>query len=718
MFEHGKIQNLGDYFLRLEKRSGRSVFFYRINGIDDEITEFLLNYYESTRENGTAIQGKIPNPDGKNLMFFSEMMGTDFKLEKFFIGQSINRWLPRLSTVQCTALADALYGALVSLRNLGKNDNVLKNSYVKFMCWLYYRFESVVSRIGNDNAPKILYIGDMGIYDLYILNVLSNSGCDVVLVQNDGGAEYSKLDPRSMLSDPFVKNGLTGFPDGFGISFLQNLLSEREERKKLYGNPPSVRNCTNAWLSGEIFEDIKKAPVTRGGDPNLFYNAFCRVYGAEDKVTYQNELYTFYLDIKNSKRGYVLINNEIPLPAPPEISFVNKGTYHGVNQMISDLSKRIVFQQNKELEKLMVKAFVDVMLEEAEKEPSNINRLVGRAVHLLCWLFRYMNTLFSGWSMPFVSVFIFFGGCKTEFEVLFLKMLSKLPCDVLILVPNLNTKCILEDKSLFERNYVQSLSITEFPTDHSGLRIATAAYHAERELDEVMYTGTGIYRNHQYSKANSVTLKTMYEEISILWDQELKFRPNFSTYGDTVNVPVIFAKVSGVKDGNVQKYWQSVKDLLTEDTFLVGSVPYVSANTPNSMKYNAASFFRNGKLQREAILRNQYYRYGFLREETQQLILDKIQLLIDSKLIAGTFVNGTEYNIAATALNLQTELVRLIQKYDFTKTNPKFIYINTTENPVTQEDAIIAAFLNLMGFDVVFFVPTGYQTVENYFTKK
>lgn len=34
------------------------------------------------------------------------------------------------------------------------------------------------------------------------------------------------------------------------------------------------------------------------------------------------------------------------------------------------------------------------------------------------------------------------------------------------------------------------------------------------------------------------------------------------------------------------------------------------------------------------------------------------------------------------------------------------------------EDTIMAAFLNRIGFDIVFFVPTGYQVVENYFQVK
>lgn len=66
-------------------------------------------------------------------------------------------------------------------------------------------------------------------------------------------------------------------------------------------------------------------------------------------------------------------------------------------------------------------------------------------------------------------------------------------------------------------------------------------------------------------------------------------------------------------------------------------------------------------------------------------------------------------------LNLNRELLRLIQKFDFTKKNPKLIVVNTTEKLLSLEDSILVAFLNLVGFDIVFFVPTGYQCIEKYF---
>ena len=102
----------------------------------------------------------------------------------------------------------------------------------------------------------------------------------------------------------------------------------------------------------------------------------------------------------------------------------------------------------------------------------------------------------------------------------------------------------------------------------------------------------------------------------------------------------------------------------------------------------------------------------------QDYILDKMEMFINNKLVKGIGENGTEYTVIAWCLNLPKEIVRLIQSFDFTKKNPKLIFVNTTDNMLSLEDSIIVAFLNLLGFDILFFVPTGYQCVEKHFTKK
>ena len=58
-----------------------------------------------------------------------------------------------------------------------------------------------------------------------------------------------------------------------------------------------------------------------------------------------------------------------------------------------------------------------------------------------------------------------------------------------------------------------------------------------------------------------------------------------------------------------------------------------------------------------------------------------------------------------------------LRKFEFMKKNPKIVYVSAGEKIPSQEDAIMKAFLSYMGFDIIFFVPTGYQAVENYFSK-
>ncbi|GFI23199.1 hypothetical protein IMSAGC011_01984 [Lachnospiraceae bacterium] len=718
MFAHIKINNLNDFFIERDSRPNKGVYFYRINGYTEAVGQFIQKYYEAARLSGVVIEGRILNPDEKNLAYYEEIMGMAFRLSLDFIVQSLKKWLPRMNDYQRGNVARSLYDTLDSLRKSGKNDNMLKNAYIKFMCWLYYKFERIVNMLGENKIPKILYEGEISSYELMLVTVLSNAGCDVVLLQYQGDAKYQSLDANYCVSYSLELPGMKQFPQNFNLKWMRTQMQNALNNERIYGVRPQILNCTNAWIAGNGLEDFKKAPAQRGTDPKFFYNCYCRISGVEDKQTYANELYQFQLALENSKRHVVIIDGSIPKPDTEEIAAVKRRSYTRQDEMLMDLSTNIQYTSNIELQRVMVKAFLDGMLEEAKEPDTNLSRLTNKAVYLLCWIRRYQKLLFSNWKMPEVSCFIHMGPCRDESEAMFLQFLARIPVDVLVLVPDLSAKCCLEDSLLYEVHFAESLSMNRYPRQSADLQVGTVAYHAERELDELMYQDTGIYRNHQYTKAISITLQTMYEEIQILWKEELRYRPNFSTENGVVTLPVIFAKISGVKDGLVQKYWSAVKALMTEDTFVVKNVPYIDSTAPNPMKMYATEFYRNGRLQKKKIREHPNYPYSFLREEIQEHILEKLQLLIESKVIKGTFENGTEYTIVATILNMPKEIVRLIQKFDFTKKNPKLIYFNTGEKIISIEDSILAAFLNLAGFDVIFFVPTGYQNIEKYFNRK
>lgn len=717
MFQLGRIEKLHDYFSACSRRREQAVFFYRVAGYSGEVAAFLTQYDQAARTNGVVIEGRIPNPDPKQLDYLAEMMGSDFQMDAGFLTQKLTRWLPRLTGVQREAVVTAMTATLQDLQAHGKNENMLRNAYIKYMCWLYYKFERILGRLGGDELPKILYDGTVSSYELQLLVILARAGADIVLLERAGDAGYLRCDPTSQYAQLYQAPGLTPFPADFSLRQLREQGRQQAERQKLYGAPAGIAPCTNAWMKAPDGKEILTAVRARGDDPKLFYNAFVVQYGVEDKLLFPSDMVAFYQQLKREGRKVCLENGRLPPPTPEEIAAVRRRNHQTAEQLAADLAANLQYPNNQQLQTLMRQAFLDVVLEEDKAVGGNLNRLLNKAVYLVAWMKRYQKELFQNWQAPEVGVFILFGACSGDNEALFLRLLAKLPVDVLVLLPDLNAPCVLKDPALLDLHKEHSLPMTDFPVEPSQMRVRTAAYQAEREMDSILYQNTGLYRARQHQKAEAVTLQTMYEEIGLLWDQELKYRPGFAAEGDTVTVPVLLEKICGIKDGPILPYWLEIKKLVTPETTLVTKLPWQTGLEANPMKPYATQFLRQGRLQREKIKQHKDYPYGILRPEIQDYLLDKLQVLLDEKLIAGTYQNGTEYTIVSTILGLPKDLLRRIQNFDFTKKNPKLIIISTTEETLSLEDSILVAFLNLVGFDILFFVPTGYQSIEKYFQK-
>ncbi len=717
MFQLGRIEKLHDYFSACSRRREQAVFFYRVAGYSGEVAAFLTQYDQAARTNGVVIEGRIPNPDPKQLDYLAEMMGSDFQLDAGFLTQKLTRWLPRLTGAQREAVVTAMTATLQDLQAHGKNENMLRNAYIKYMCWLYYKFERILGRLGGDELPKILYDGTVSSYELQLLVILARAGADIVLLERAGDEGYLRCDPTSQYARLYQAPGLTPFPADFSLRQLREQGRQQAERQKLYGAPAGIAPCTNAWMKTPDGKEILTAVRARGDDPKLFYNAFVVQYGVEDKLLFPSDMVAFYQQLKREGRKVCLENGRLPPPTPEEIAAVRRRNHQTAEQLAADLAANLQYPNNQQLQTLMRRAFLDVVLEEDKAVGGNLNRLLNKAVYLVAWMKRYQKDLFQNWQAPEVGVFILFGACSGDNEALFLRLLAKLPVDVLVLLPDLNAPCVLKDPALLDLHKEHSLPMTDFPVEPSQMRVRTAAYQAEREMDSILYQNTGLYRAKQHQKAETVTLQTMYEEIGLLWDQELKYRPGFAAEGDTVTVPVLLEKICGIKDGPILPYWLEIKKLVTPETTLVTKLPWQTGLEANPMKPYATQFLRQGRLQREKIKQHKDYPYGILRPEIQDYLLDKLQVLLDEKLIAGTYQNGTEYTIVSTILGLPKDLLRRIQNFDFTKKNPKLIIISTTEETLSLEDSILVAFLNLVGFDILFFVPTGYQSIEKYFQK-
>ncbi|MGE4213216.1 MAG: YceG family protein [Anaerotignaceae bacterium] len=710
MFGRAELNKTDEYFVDGALRNNNATYFCRLVTFNEEIDNFLRTYLQEVVKNGLYIKGKIPNPDERQLSYYEEIMGLNFTMDRLFFENSIKKWLPRLDAGQRRCIAEAMHNELDQMKLQGKTENMLKNAYIKFMCWFYYKFERILNQLGKEKFPKILYEGIVSVYELKVLSILSRAGCDILLLQCDGDSAYLKLDPKSEISTLINIKG-SRFPANFSVSQMQQRKNEEQSLPKIEVEKPQKTVNTNTWLFGDVFSDSVKSQNERGTDSRFLYNLFARVMGAEEKATYYNELLKWKLKLESKNRVVVIIENGIAMPDALEVQSIKRKNYLNTAQMLKDMVENINFQRNKELEKYARLSFISIMEEDKE---TSLQKLSNRAVIFLCWINRYVPKLFESWQVHSTPTLVHYGGCKGVNEAYFIRLMAKLPVDVLIICPDLATQCSVTDKFLYEKKFENSLPQEDFPTEISSVRFGTVAYNAERELDTILYQDTGVYRNRQFIKAMPISLQTTYEEIKILWPQEAKYRPNFETLDDRVMMPVIFSKISGVPNGK-DAYWNEISSLINDDTFVIKSFPYIQGTDFNPVKQHAPLFLKNGKLLAQKIKGHPSYQYSFMREDMQDYMLDKLQELIDSRIIRGTFTNGAEYTIVATALNLDKHLLRLIQKMDFTKDVPKVIIINTTESMCTIEDSILVAYLNILGFDIAMFIPTGYQGAERYF---
>ncbi len=490
-------------------------------------------------------------------------------------------------------------------------------------------------------------------------------------------------------------------------------MNEQTYLRNLYDEEKVYNQATNVWLSTDIVNDSLKVHQRRGGSPNTYYNMFVRVTGVEDKKEYPKELFNWKVNLEKSGKK-VLILEEITPATFQEVEKLEAKNYISGIQMIRDLSRKIRCPFPKLLNQV-TKQFVDFLVEESSNTSQNFEKLRVKAIQLVCWFGRYGKELFTENYEGNLPVLIYFGTCKNATEAMFLRFFASLPIDVIVINPNKTKACALVDNRLFDQVYDNSLELEKFPKDLTDYTNGTVAYFAERDLDELLYQDSGLYRDHQYKDAVALPLKTMYEEIYILWDEELRLRPNFQVIENKVVMPTIAAKICGVKEGSVLQYWNDVSKLLSEDVILIKDVNFYNKETED---FDTTYVFKNGKLQKQNVVRSSKYRYGIYREEIQEYMLNKLEELLDNDIVSSSFAREDEQKIVKVVMNLDVNIARQIQNMDFTKRNPKLVLVNTSESEYGLEESIVLAYLRLIGFDIVIFVPTGYRVIEKYYREK
>lgn len=734
------ITDMNDFFLEKSKRNNNVSYAAVINTYNHQIHKFLLSYYGAAIHSGAVIENKLENPTNEQIAYMTETIGSDFNVSSAFISSKLTRWIQTLSQTQANILSESMYSLLIDLRNMGKNDSVLKNAYIKFMCWLYYRFQSVLTQIGRDTIPKIIYEGTITNYELYMLEMLLRCGCDILIL--DYGAQ-DKVKSESMFPKSISVENANAFPTDFSIQQLKKETISQQKLQNICGPDSTYKAYKNGWLDDINMNEITK--TNRAAD-NMICSSFIKFNGVEDRNAYLSQLYKLYDAIKDANRNITIVEHGIPQPTPDEINSIKRSNCSSITDIMAFISANLRLQ-DAELMKYAKHKFCGY-LTALNASDDMLHKTEQSVVKMLAVFNRYAN-LFSMKTPGCIFVLETSPLSKPDYE--FLEFLSDFPIDIVIFNPSNIDDSI--QSSVLETTYSDTLTVNKFPTETTDASYSTTAFNAENDLTSMMYQDTGMYRNRQYQKAEPIILKTMYEEIEILWDEDVSMRPGFNTTNEKVIIPTIFAKICGVKNANKKAYIKSIEKLVVNNDNVLYIRDHVSflnnassgfgsnfssglslmadsvigsalssvrsqSQPQNSRPANLASVMTKGQIDEELVRKHELFKFNYLRDETISFMIDGVKKVIESGTIDGIGKNGAENTFLTMFFNLPKEIVTLIQKFDFTKINPKIVYTNSGESTLTLEETMLFQYLSFLGFDIVMFIPTGYNTVEKYFNKK
>lgn len=663
----------------------------------------LIESFAAAKKSGLFFEGKIPMASTSEITAAADYAAADIK-DAQSVGAGLKSWI---SSQRLPYSADALTPALTEAVSLcGANG---RNTYYVILCWLI-KYLSI-------KPESLVYIGAGTLRELFFLYMMSLAGVKIIYVSYGMDKDFEKFPHADAVQTVSgAKNEMVQ------IDFAHIDLSKAAEMSAMRASAEQVEGKVQrlSTTAAGIFEDFmvdRRTRVVKSGGvftEDGVIPVYCAaLIGYDDEAVYSNMLLKFKEGFAGSKKQLIFIEKPLANPTADEIKLLGSVTRNSTSDMIDDLALRIKLNGDP-VRTALAQTELRKLLNELYTGNQTVTFNYGSK--LISWLYRCTQARKYAVQYEDIPVILYYGTISQS-ELYFLNFMSRCGFDVIYITPDKQLLDLVIDKNHGGRMQIfqlpQSRESGSYPDKPVKMKMATVAYSAERELDTMLYGGdAGIFRDFQFPNSQTVTLKTTLEEIGILWKQEARFRQGFETSGNLVTVPNIFAKISGVKDGNISAYWEEIRGRLTPETIL--RVKEAKDPQPGSLDLSAyRSFYRNGKIDAERLKASTLNRCSYLPDRIQDMYLFKMQEAVDSGFLK---LSGDELmcSVLHYGLNMDKEFMKMLQSFDFTKQLPKLIWIDAVEQTFTLEECVQLVLCNLVGFDILIYTPTGYKNLETF----
>jgi len=425
------------------------------------------------------------------------------------------------------------------------------------------------------------------------------------------------------------------------------------------------------------------------------------------------------LDKRISQERFQLIQDVIMVCQKENIS---------VNRLVAFLKAKglIPFPNDSVFHYQLQAALVEIFKEFEAEHSSGLSDASFRRtiIDLVKWMWNHVENWFKNTLVEKDMPKILWYGDATQSQAYFLYLLLKLGCDLLIFHPegkDVFAKIDPDQKLSLVHGFPKEADVQPFPKEKRE-RKSTIAYRASKEI-ETLINGEDslLYKPWQFRDyyPSSITLKTTYDELFLVIKEKSFIRPEFQVGDNYVRIPCVFAKVCGISEDR-NEYWSRLREISKENDLrvLVRDFPLTKTTKSNYRFHYQQSIGRDGKLSSDKIMQGNWWDYGHLPSGLQKGIAEAISRYCEQprlKLLPGENKMELQVFLFKRALMLPDEVLKLLQKFDYTQEVPRLILYNNEHNgEISRTDASLLLLLNEIGIDIILFNPAGHNDIENF----
>ena len=447
---------------------------------------------------------------------------------------------------------------------------------------------------------------------------------------------------------------------------------------------------------------------------------FYRFIGVDDSNEYDSILKTIQSKCQEEQDKCIIFDGSIPLSGEMEL----------IQYIFNELSKMNIFNMesqditifedhNLNLKFLRALDYV-IPIAVAKENFFNDNVRNNFITKLIVWVYTYAKDIV--YDDNITPKCVYYGNIERH-EIYFLMLLYKMDFDVIYINPLKEELWDeIEDKGISQ--CVKSMGILGIETlEEKASRgkiienFETITKQIQRDVEEQLFAETGMYKPWQFRKGytSSVRLDTIVEDIFIYWNEPCKLRSGFKVEGTNVRVPCFFFKIDGQYNDEF-KYQKLVKYCASSPNTRVFNTGNISrdANVSQDMYQLMFCELSDGTFDIEELKKVPMYRFSKYSDDIQNFILKKFNETITSKdLFVNTFNKEEILRFLVLILNLNEDIVRMIDNFDFTGQIPKIVIYLNDEEGIYESMQLLLGYLHTIGFDIVIFNPSGLFNINN-----